>query len=246
MFRVALPLLCLTPTAGERGEQRRCPAPSADVPLTRPLLSVSAGVRRRPLKAVGGAAMGLKMRVLNHVTPLVVSCQADAGNGLPPRPLLVTSLCHAQVSCWPHLPHAVWDAFCLNPCITNHSARILGFRRQPGPIFMVVSGSRRAPPALHQLGAFQVRSTTLRERTCPHYCDTPSQPNTQLDTDFDVFMPRNDMNQAIGGTLARRARAGRAPSIFCDPCPTGGLLPLICWTTLYGFAPWPPGHQQMF
>ena len=49
-----------------------------------------------------------------------------------------------------------------------------------------------------------------------------------------------------GGTLARRARAGRAPGIFCDPCPTGGLLPLICWATLYGFAPWPPGHQQMF
>ena len=37
-----------------------------------------------------------------------------------------------------------------------------------------------------------------------------------------------------------------APGIFCDPCPTGGLLPLICWATLYGFAPWPPGHQQMF
>ena len=50
----------------------------------------------------------------------------------------------------------------------------------------------------------------------------------------------------IGGTLARRARAGHAPGIFCDPCPTGGLLPLICWATLYGFAPWPPGHQQMF
>ena len=45
---------------------------------------------------------------------------------------------------------------------------------------------------------------------------------------------------------ARRARAGRAPGIFCDRCPTGGLLPLICWATLYGFAPWPPGHQQMF
>ena len=43
-----------------------------------------------------------------------------------------------------------------------------------------------------------------------------------------------------GGTLVRRA------GIFCDPCPTGGLLPLICWATLYGFAPWPPGHQQMF
>ena len=37
-----------------------------------------------------------------------------------------------------------------------------------------------------------------------------------------------------------------APGIFCDPCPTGGLLPLICWATLYGFAPSPPGHQQMF
>ena len=49
-----------------------------------------------------------------------------------------------------------------------------------------------------------------------------------------------------GGTLARRARAGRAPGIFCDLCPTGGLLRLICWATLYGFAPWPPGHQQMF
>ena len=23
-----------------------------------------------------------------------------------------------------------------------------------------------------------------------------------------------------------------APGIFCDPCPTGGLLPLICWATL--------------
>ena len=29
---------------------------------------------------------------------------------------------------------------------------------------------------------------------------------------------------AIGGTLARRARAGRAPGIFLDPCPTGDLL----------------------
>ena len=37
-----------------------------------------------------------------------------------------------------------------------------------------------------------------------------------------------------------------APGIFCDPCPAGGLLPLICWAILYGFAPWPPGHQQMF
>ena len=37
-----------------------------------------------------------------------------------------------------------------------------------------------------------------------------------------------------------------APGIFCDLCPTGGLLLLICWATLYGFAPWPPGHQQMF
>ena len=37
-----------------------------------------------------------------------------------------------------------------------------------------------------------------------------------------------------------------APGIFCDPRPTGGPLPLICWATLYGFAPWPPGHQQMF
>ena len=27
---------------------------------------------------------------------------------------------------------------------------------------------------------------------------------------------------------------------------TRSLLPLICWATLYGFAPWPPGHQQMF
>ena len=49
-----------------------------------------------------------------------------------------------------------------------------------------------------------------------------------------------------GETLVRRARAGRVPGIFCDPCPTGGLLPLICWATLYGFAPWPPGHRQMF
>ena len=37
-----------------------------------------------------------------------------------------------------------------------------------------------------------------------------------------------------------------APGIFFDPCPTGGLLPLICWATLYGFAPWPPGHQQIW
>ena len=50
----------------------------------------------------------------------------------------------------------------------------------------------------------------------------------------------------IGGTLARPARARRVPGIFCDPCPTGGLLLLICWATLYGFAPEPPGHQQMF
>ena len=32
-----------------------------------------------------------------------------------------------------------------------------------------------------------------------------------------------------------------APGIFCDPCPTGGLLPLICWATLYGFCPLAPG-----
>ena len=37
-----------------------------------------------------------------------------------------------------------------------------------------------------------------------------------------------------------------APGIFCDPCPTGGLLLLICWAILYGFAPWPPRHQLMF
>ena len=42
---------------------------------------------------------------------------------------------------------------------------------------------------------------------------------------------------AYGGTLARRVRTGRARGIFCDPCPTGGLLLLICWATLYGFAP---------
>ena len=36
---------------------------------------------------------------------------------------------------------------------------------------------------------------------------------------------------AAGGTLARRARAGRAPGMFCDPCPTGGMLLLsnIIW-----------------
>ena len=28
-----------------------------------------------------------------------------------------------------------------------------------------------------------------------------------------------------------------APGIFCDPCPTGGLLLLICWATSYGNAP---------
>ena len=28
----------------------------------------------------------------------------------------------------------------------------------------------------------------------------------------------------LGGALARRARAGRAPGIFFDPCPTGDLL----------------------
>ena len=39
---------------------------------------------------------------------------------------------------------------------------------------------------------------------------------------------------------------GARRASFCDPCPTGGPLPLICWATLYGFAPWPPGHQQMF
>ena len=38
---------------------------------------------------------------------------------------------------------------------------------------------------------------------------------------------------ALGGNVS-------APGIFCDPCPTGALLPLICWATLYGFAPWPP------
>ena len=48
------------------------------------------------------------------------------------------------------------------------------------------------------------------------------------------------------GLEGEHLRAGRAPGIFCDLCPTGGLLRLICWATLYGFAPWPPGHQQMF
>ena len=48
------------------------------------------------------------------------------------------------------------------------------------------------------------------------------------------------------GNVSAPGARGRAPSIFCDPCPTGGLLPLICLATLYGFAPWPPGHQQMF
>ena len=28
----------------------------------------------------------------------------------------------------------------------------------------------------------------------------------------------------FGGTLVRRARAGHAPGIFFDPCPTGDLL----------------------
>ena len=56
------------------------------------------------------------------------------------------------------------------------------------------------------------------------------------------MLVRNQKGRGLGGNVS----AGRAPGIFCDPCPTGGLLPLICWATLYGFAPWPPGHQQMF
>ena len=34
--------------------------------------------------------------------------------------------------------------------------------------------------------------------------------------------------------------ARRASFVTCAP------LLLICWATLYGFAPEPPGHQQMF
>ena len=49
--------------------------------------------------------------------------------------------------------------------------------------------------------------------------------------------PPSPRQPALGGTLARRARAGRAPGIFCDPCPTGGLLLVICRATLYGFVP---------
>ena len=33
---------------------------------------------------------------------------------------------------------------------------------------------------------------------------------------------------------------------YCTECIDTGLLLLICWATLYGFAPWPPEHQQMF
>ena len=31
-------------------------------------------------------------------------------------------------------------------------------------------------------------------------------------------------SSVMGGTLVRRARAGHAPGIFFDPCPTGDLL----------------------
>ena len=41
----------------------------------------------------------------------------------------------------------------------------------------------------------------------------------QWDTDWLRILP-----VFIGGTLVRRARAGHAPGIFFDPCPTGDLL----------------------
>ena len=51
---------------------------------------------------------------------------------------------------------------------------------------------------------------------------------------YVLLMPgvwvKNDVEGADWGNVS-------APGIFCDPCPTGGLLLLICWATLYGFAP---------
>ena len=47
-------------------------------------------------------------------------------------------------------------------------------------------------------------------------------------------MPHQTWQLASGQTQRGNISA---PGIFCDPCPTGGLLLLICWATLYGFAP---------
>ena len=87
----------------------------------------------------------------------------------------------------------------------------------------------------------------LRGHKVTHHPPSPSRPrilpnpvSNPIPWGMSLFGCQN------GGTLARRARAGRALGIFFDPCPTGGLLPLICWATLYGFAPWPPGHQQIW
>ena len=55
-----------------------------------------------------------------------------------------------------------------------------------------------------------------------------------------------DFDNVQGHILIAHGGNVSAPGIFFDPCPTGGLLPLICWATLYGFAPWPPGHQQIW
>ena len=50
--------------------------------------------------------------------------------------------------------------------------------------------------------------------------------------------------RGLGLATALRGNVS-TPGIFCDLCPTGGLLPLICWATLYGFAPWPPGRVYL-
>ena len=68
---------------------------------------------------------------------------------------------------------------------------------------------------------------------------------------FAIYSLNSGTNSRRSLRSIKGARAGprgnvSVPGIFCDPCPAGGLLLLICWATLYGFAPWPPGHQQMF
>ena len=57
---------------------------------------------------------------------------------------------------------------------------------------------------------------------------TPTHPPTHTHTRTSGVEPRSlsrtGIEEALGGALVRRARAGRALGIFFDPCPTGDLL----------------------
>ena len=85
---------------------------------------------------------------------------------------------------------------------------------------------------VHLVGAVSLQDGDLVGELLAEWAVSSPHARRQFAVAVRLAQPRG--NVSVPGT--HRTRAGHAPGIFCDPCPTGGLLLLICWAILYGFA----------